>query len=63
MTEIAAASQVYGARAWGGGEAEAGGRRAAQHLVPAAQLSDGRITRRRCPRNKLRGEIRWKEIY
>lgn len=63
MTEIAAASQLYGVRAWGDEEAEPGGKRAAQHLVPATQLSDGRITRRRCPRNKLRGEIRWKEIY
>lgn len=54
--------QNCGARS--GCEAGAGGRTAAENLVIATQLGDdSRITRRRCPRNKLRGEIRWREIY
>lgn len=47
-----------------GCEAGLGRRRAFQYLVIATQPGDdGRITRWRCPRNKLRGEIRWRGIY
>lgn len=63
-SEIVAASKVCGARGRAGGRARFGGRRTARCLVIATRVGgDGRITRRRCPRNKLRGEIRWKEIY